>query len=183
MNTKMSKLALAIGALVMAGGAMAATDTAPITAEVIAPIAIAKATDLSFGNLAAGNGVVTVATDSARTKTGGTIGLVLTGSTPTAAKFNVTGQGDQTFSIVTGASTTTLTSEAGGSTPMAFTLITESIPGVGAAATVGKVTGTDATGTMLSGAATIYAGGALTVAADQTPGSYTGTVSVAVEYN
>lgn len=182
MNKQMSKLALAIGALVMAGGAMAATDTAPITAEVIAPIAINKVTDLSFGNLAAGNGVVTVATNSTRGATGGTIGLVMTGSTPTAAKFNVTGQGDQTFSIVTEASSIKLTSTAEGSTPMVFALITESIAGADANAT-NKTTGTSDTGTMLAGAATIYAGGALTVAADQTPGSYTGTVSVAVEYN
>ena len=182
MNTKMSKLALAIGALVMAGGVMAADATAPIKAEVIAPIAITKVTDLSFGNLAAGNGVVTVATDSARGATGGTIGLVMTGSTPTAAKFNVTGQGTQTFGIVTTASSTELTSVEAGSSPMPFTLITESIAGADATAT-NKTVGTSATGTMLAGAATIYAGGALTVAAAQTPGSYTGTVSVSVEYN
>ena len=177
----MSKLALAIGALVMAGGAMAATDTANITAEVIAPIAIAKATDLSFGNLAAGNGVVTVATNSARTADG-SLALVTTGSTPTAAKFNVTGQGVQTFSIVTTGSSSELTSVAAGSTPMVFALITESIAGADATAT-NKTTGTSATGTMLAGAATIYAGGALTVAADQTPGAYTGTVSISGEYN
>ena len=177
----MSKLALAIGALVMAGGAMAATDAAPITAQVIAPIAIAKVTDLSFGNLAAGNGVVTVATNSARTA-GGALALVTTGSAPTAAKFNVTGQGVQTFSIVTTTSSTELTSVAVGSTPMPFALITESIAGVAGAAT-NKTTGTSATGTMAAGAATIYAGGALTVAADQTPGAYTGTVSISVEYN
>ena len=181
MNTKMSKLALAIGALVMAGGAMAADATAPITAEVIAPIAITKVTDLSFGNLAAGNGVVTVATDSTRAAAG-PLALVTTGSTPTAAKFNVTGQGAQTFSIVTTASSTELASVAVGSSPMPFALITESIPGADATATK-KTTGTSVTGTMLTGAATIYAGGALTVAAAQTPGSYTGTVSVSVEYN
>lgn len=176
----MNKLALAIGALVMAGGAMAATDTATMAAEVISPIVIAKVVNLDFGNLAIGNGAVTVATNGDRTAAG-TLPLVVFGSTPTAAKFNVTGQGVQTFSISTAASTTELTGPAL-STPMAFTLITEALAGAGTAAT-NKITGTSATGVLSAGAATIYAGGTVVVAADQAAGTYAGTVSVTVEYN
>lgn len=180
MNTKMNKLALAMGALVMAGGAMAATDSATIAAEVIVPIAVANVVDLDFGNLAIGNGAVTVATNGVRTAAGA-LPLVVFGSAPTAAKFNVTGQGAQTFSISTAGTSTVLTGPPE-STAMTFTLITEALAGVDAAAT-NKITDTAATGALFEGGATIYAGGTVVVAAAQAAGTYAGTVAVTVEYN
>lgn len=176
----MSKLALAIGALVMAGGAMAIdtnSTTATMTAEVITPLTVAKNTDLVFGNLVAGNGSVTLATGGARTKTGDTP-LIVLGSAPTAAKFTVTGQGAQTFAISTAGTSTTL---EGAGAPMAFTLITESIAGEVVPTPV--ATGTAGTGVLLAGKATIYAGGTVVVAAAQVAGTYTGTVAVSVDYN
>lgn len=81
MNTKFSKLALAIGALVMAGGAMAATDTANlgVGATVENACAIGAGT-LGFGTLAlevnAGLGTVTAANHNA--DSGATISIVCT---------------------------------------------------------------------------------------------------------
>jgi hypothetical protein len=180
MSKSMNKLALAVGALMVVGSAIAETTTATIGATVIAPIGIAQGTGLVFGNLAAGNGTVTVSTNSARVANG-TLTQMSTGVTPVAARFDVTGQGTQTFSISYTGTSSELTGPTGAD-PMAFTLITESIPGAAATAT-NKVSGTAATGALLNGAATIFAGGAVTVAGLQTPGSYTGTVSVSVDYN
>lgn len=180
MNKQMSKLALAIGALVMAGGAMAAdtnSTSASVTAEVITPLTIAKDTDLVFGNLVAGNGTVTLPTSGVRTKTGDTP-LIVLGSSPTAAKFTVTGQGAQTFAITTTGTSATLT---GVGDPMVFTLISESVAGAGAANAVAS--GAASTGTLLAGKATIYAGGSVVVAANQAAGSYGGSVAISVDYN
>lgn len=181
MSKSMNKLALAVGALMVVGSAIAETTTATIGATVIAPIGIAQGAGLVFGNLAAGNGTVTVSTNSARVANG-TLTQMSTGVTPVAARFDVTGQGTQTFSISYTGTSSELTSGAAGAIAMPFTLITESIPGAAATAT-NKVSGTAATGALLNGAATIFAGGAVTVASLQTPGSYTGTVSVSVDYN
>lgn len=184
MNTKMSKLVVAMAAMVMAGGVWAAdtnTASASATAEVITPITVAKNADLVFGNLVAGNGNVTVSTDGTRTKTGSTA-LVATGSSPTAAKFTVSGQGSQTFSISTSGTSTQLSTGGGTPSTMAFTLILDALSGLDAAAQ-DVTSGVDATGTLSNGKATIYAGGTVAVGASQAAGTYTGAISVTVDYN
>lgn len=81
MNTKLNKLALVIGAMVMAGSAMAATDTANLAvgATVENACAISGGT-LAFGTLAlevnAGLGTVTAANHDA--DSGTTISIVCT---------------------------------------------------------------------------------------------------------
>lgn len=154
------------------------TASASATAEVLQPIAVVKGADLVFGNLVAGNGDVTVATDGARTKTGGTV-LPTGGSAATAARFDVSGTGNNGFSIDYTGSDSVLTS---GSDTMAIDWITE------VAATQTPTGKTDATtdatsGTLTSGAAYIYVGGKLTVDANQPAGTYTGTVQVTLAYN
>lgn len=54
MNTTMNKLALAMGALVMAGGAMAGTDTATLTAtaSIDKACVVGTPTTMAFGSLA-----------------------------------------------------------------------------------------------------------------------------------
>lgn len=49
-----------------------AADNASATAVVLQPIAVTKSADLVFGNVVAGNGVVTLATDGTRSKSGTT---------------------------------------------------------------------------------------------------------------
>lgn len=55
MNTKMTKLALALGALVMTGGVWAATtydtSTMAVSAAIVAECAVANGGGISFGNL------------------------------------------------------------------------------------------------------------------------------------
>jgi spore coat protein U-like protein len=83
MNTKMSKLALAIGALVMAGGAMAATDTAnlAVTATVVNNCAIGPGT-LAFGSTlsrAVNSGLGTAGTTAnVNADSGATVSIICT---------------------------------------------------------------------------------------------------------
>jgi hypothetical protein len=177
-----SRLALTLGlaALAVTPPALSADNaTASATAVVLTPMAVSKNADLVFGSVVAGNGVVTVATDGTRTRAGTAV-LPTGGSTPAAARFDVTGTGASTFSIDYTGSDTTLSDGASGT--MAIDWITEAVT---TTTPTGKIDGsTDAaTGTLASGAAYIYVGAALTVGAAQTAGTYTGNVKVTVAYN
>lgn len=181
-HTKISLLVagiLTIGATIPSASIAANSDTATVTATILTPIAVAKATDMNFGYILPNTtGTVTLATDGARTASGPSL---VAGITPTAAKFNVTGDGTATFSIAYTGSDTVLTS---GANTMAIDFITEAISGAAGAATGKTATGTDATtGTLDGGAAVIYAGGQLSVDAAQVAGVYTGNLVVTVAYN
>ncbi len=182
MNTKISQLVLALGALVMAGSAMAVdstTATADVSATVLIPLKIVKVTDLAFGNVVGGNGVVTVSTLGARTKAGGA--AFVGSSTPTAASFTVTGEGTSTFGISYTGSSTVLTNTTGvGGETMAIGWITEA---VATTATGATTVAQDSTGTLASGSAKIFSGAALTVDNFQVAGAYTGSLVVTVAYN
>ena len=181
MNHKqLSKLALALGAMVMAGGAMAADNaTATVSAQVITPISISKDADMNLGNLVAGNGDVTLSPNGTRAASGTT--LSTSGAGLTAAEFTVTGEGANTFSIAYTGSSSTLatTAEGTGTKTMPFAYITE----------VGDATAKTATdlnpteGTLVEGTLKIFAGAKVTVAADQVPGAYTGSLKITVAYN
>lgn len=177
MSTKMTKLVLAMGAMVMAGGAMAATASAPASAVVIAPIAVSKAANLSFGNFAPGSGgTVTVNTDGTRTGSGVILSAV-NGTALGAAKFDVTGTGAATYSVAYTGSSVSLASTETPEDTMVYAMCSALTP----AATC---SGTVSTGTLTSGAQSIYVGGTLTVGATQAVhADYTGTVAVVVEYN
>ena len=169
---------LLLGAAGMRAVQAADNATASATAVVLQPIAVTKSADLVFGNVVAGNGNVTVATDGTRTKTG--TAVLPSGVSPVAARFDVTGTGANTFSIDYTGSDTVLT-DASANT-MAVDWITEA---VATTTPTGKTDpATDATtGTLTSGAAYIFVGGKLTVGAAQAAGTYTGVVKVTVAYN
>lgn len=152
--------------------------TASATAVVLQPIAVTKAADLVFGNLVAGNGTVTLATDGTRTRSG--TAVLPTGVAAAAARFDVTGEGANTFSIDYTGSDSVLT-DASANT-MAVNWITEAVT---TATPTGKTNeNTDATtGTLSAGAAYIYVGAKLTVGGAQAAGTYTGVVKVTVAYN
>jgi len=181
-NFKQQALRLALISTFALGGAtigsysFAAADTAVATGTVIVPIAIAKTVDLSFGKFAPGaGGTVTVSTSGARTVSGVIPSTI--GSTITAARFNVTGEANATYSIShSGTAALTNTTGAGAET-MALTKYSD--------LTAGNATsGTAASGTLSAGGAqSIYVGGQLAVDAAQVAGVYTGTVIVTVEYN
>ena len=151
------------------------TATAAATASVIAPIAVTKATDLSFGKFAPGvGGSVTISTSGARTVTGVIPSTI--GSTLSAAKFDVTGDASATYSITHSGSTVLTNTTGVGAETMTLAKFSDLTAG-------NAISGNVASGTLTGGAESIYVGGSLTVAANQVPGSYTGTVTVLVEYN
>lgn len=152
----------------------AASATTTSTATVIEPIAITKAADLVFGDFAPGaGGTVTVATDGGRAASGPILSTA--GATPTAAKFDVTGDADATYSI---SYTAAASLSDGAATPntMALSVFSDLTAG-------GATSGTVSSGTLTGGAQSIYLGGELTVDAAQVAGTYTGDVTVTVEYN
>lgn len=151
----------------------AAAETTTATATVITPIAITKAADLVFGSFArGGGGTVTVSTSGARTASGTILSTV--GSTPTAAQFDVTGEGTSTYSI-DWSGVSVLTDSVSTET-MALTKTSDLTAG-------NAISGEVTSGTLTAGAQSIYLGGVLTVGAAQAAGVYTGNVTVTVEYN
>lgn len=164
------KLAAATAALACAPLAIAANTSASSTGTVVQPIAISKAADLVFGKFAAvTGGSITVSTSGARSVTGAVIGM---SGTPAAAKFDVTGEPDATYSINLVAPATL----DSGSDTMAFAVTSD-------LTAANTTSGTVSTGTLTGGAQSIYVGGTLTVASAQAPGTYTGNVVATVEYN
>ncbi|MFL6709612.1 MAG: DUF4402 domain-containing protein [Massilia sp.] len=172
-GVKLALLAgLFTGAVLSMPGAHAANATANATSTVVAPIAIVKAADLSFGKFAATTGgSVTISTTGVRTNTPGVVQIG--GGTLSAARFDVTGETDATFSI---AITSSPTLSAGGGNTMAFATVSDLTAG-------NTVTGNVTSGTLTLGSQSIYVGGILTVGLAQAAGTYTGSVTATVEYN
>lgn len=110
MNTKMNKLALAIGALVMAGGAMAgASGTAPIgvNAVIVNECSVGNVLPLAFGTLSMLNNGAQSATASDSTG-GGTFDAICTDAAPTPKlKFTSANTGATTDFRLVGADTST----------------------------------------------------------------------------
>lgn len=157
-----------------ASNSFAADATTTSTATVIEPIAITKSVDLVFGKFAPGaGGTVTVATDGSRTASGPI--LSTSGSSPTAAKFDITGDNDATYSITwSGVTELTHTDTV---TTMALTRISD-------LTAAGTTSGEVSSGTLSStGTQSVYLGGKLTVGASQLAGDYSGNVTITVEYN
>ncbi|WP_203301136.1 DUF4402 domain-containing protein [Marinobacter sediminum] len=162
--------------LLAPGFTSAADDSATASANVIAPIQITKTADLAFGDFAPGlGGTVTVATNGARTATG--VILSTGGTTPTAARFDVVGQSNATYSITYSGDTQLTNTTGGGGETMLLTRISD-LTGTG------TIAGEVSSGTLgVTGTQSIYLGGSLVVASTQASGSYQGTITVTVEYN
>jgi Domain of unknown function (DUF4402) len=179
MNTKLTKLVLAIGATMMAAGALAADNaTATATATVLAPVAVSKSADLSFGNFAATGsaGSVTIKTDGSRVGSSVFLSAVNTVAL-SAAKFDVTGSGASTYTIDYTGSDSALASTGTPADTMAYTMCS-------ALTAAASCSGTVISGTLTAGAQSIYVGGVLTVGAAQAAHTdYTGTIKVTVAYN
>ena len=165
---------VAIGAFGASNSFAAKGADSNSSATVIVPIEITKKTDLVFGKFAPGaGGDVTVATDGARTTTGPI--LSVSGATPTAAKFDVTGDNDSTYGI-TWSGVAELTN-SGSTETMLLTKISDLTAG-------GATSGETSSGTLSgTGAQSIYLGGPWAVGASQADGNYIGDVTATVEYN
>lgn len=167
--------AVVLGSTGLVGNAYAASATSTATGTVITPIAITAPVVLSFGKFSSrASGTIKVDTNNAITVTGGV--LSGTGATATAAKFDVTGDGSNTYSITHSGAAALMKDGLTSVNDMALAKVSAL---TAASGTTGNVT----SGTLTSGAQSIYVGGTLTVAASQLAGTYTGAVTVAVEYN
>jgi len=142
-----------------------ASATANASATIVPAITISKTADLQFGLIVAGpGGTVLIGTDSSRS-VNGPAGLTNASFPVSAASFTVSGQANLAFSIslptsatLTGPSSASMTVNAFSSNP-------------------------SGSGTIGSGGTLAFAvGGTLTVGAAQTPGAYTGTFTVTVNY-
>jgi hypothetical protein len=172
---RMLAATVSLTAALASGGSQAATATANASANVLIPMTAAKVTDLNFGKIVEGNGTVTLNTSGARTKSGAT--AIPTDATASAAEFHLTGDTTNSFAI-------TFTNPATLTGPAASTMATTWFWEVTAtASSTGLTSGTPATANLTAGAAEIYVGGTVTVGVGQTPGTYTGTLMLSVDYN
>ncbi|WP_167239562.1 DUF4402 domain-containing protein [Massilia genomosp. 1] len=168
-------LAILIAGLGLGAPAHAAQATAVAGGTVITPLVIAQAAPLAFGSFAAAaGGTITVSTSGARTVSGV---VAMSGSATTAARFNITGEPNSTYTI-THSGTVALTNTTGSGNETMTLAKFSNLTGLDA-------TSGDATSGTLSagGAQSLYVGGTLTVAANQVPGVYAGDVVATVEYN
>ena len=143
-----------------------ASADAAVNAEIVSPISITNVSALNFGRIigTTAGGDVTIAATSAGTRTSTATDLLAPSGTVNAAKFQVTASDSYTYKItipdidLTGATT----SETMGVT------FTNSLGSTG-------LTGTGS-------AEDLYLGGTLTVGANQSEDTYSGTVTVTVAY-
>lgn len=168
-SIKLIILVIVCGAFASTGFAQSVSASATVSATIIAPLAIARVTDLDFGNVAVGSlvGTVVITPAGARSVTGSCQLSATNPGSVTAAAFAITGQGSYTYGI-------TLPSAA------------TSITGSGAAMSVDTyLSNPGSTGTLTSGSQTINVGGTLHVAGNQTAGLYTlaSGLTVSVFYN
>lgn len=157
------------------GVSFAATATSTTTGVVILPLTITTVQNLNFGKfmsgVAAAAGTVVVDTANGQTVTGGVTSTTALAAFAKTATFTVTGEPTATYAITYPAQTT--------------------LTGTGTAMTIGTFTNAVDVGTVALGVGTLPASGpqvlsvgaTLTVGANQTAGSYTGSLDVAVNYN
>lgn len=147
-------------------GSASASSSATSSARIVQPLEIVKQADLSFGNMASGipAGKVSIATNGARTATGG-ITLISAGSVSSAASFDIQGYPDAAFSIVLPNS---ISIQSGNKSMV----VKDFVSSLGSASSLDG-----------QGSATLNIGASLTVSAKQSQGLYSGTFDVVVAYN
>ena len=162
----------------VAGGALAAPAQAAdypgtATAAVVRPNTLIKTNDLDFGTLVSGpaGGTATIDPVTGARSTSGGVNPV--GAGQQRAVFQ--GTGGFLLLFVSGSNAVTLTRAGGGS--MSATL-SRAVSTSG-----GGITLLGPSATLFpSGVQTYYVGGTLTVPANQTPGDYSGTFTLTVNY-
>jgi len=169
-----STLAVMAG-MASAAAAQASSDTASVSATIIRPISITKATDMAFGTIVRPASSSTVSLSTANAVTG--VVTVGNASTRTAAVFNVAGEGGQTYTI---SETPTLSGPGGA---LALTLV-KAVSGSGATISTTGPGGTGVLGSTLgnAGAATLTYGASFTIDETTATGAYTGSLVVTVNY-
>lgn len=130
-------------------------------------IAIQNTQGLAFGSFVAGSGgTITVSTSGGRSASGGV--FLIPSSTSSAAQFTVTGDANATYTIqLPGNDFVKLT---GPGSDMVINDFTSSPSGAAGQLSAG-------------GSQTLLVGGRLNVASGQSPGNYSGSFTVIVDYN
>jgi hypothetical protein len=148
------------------------TATTTGAGTIIQGVAIHKDRDLEFGAMVAsassGTCVITAASTTTRSATGGVTLTDQGGLTPASAQFTVTGNPNFTYTITLPTSVTITNQTSGNGETMTITDMTKSNNGP-------QLNG--------QGTETWWAGGTLNVGADQVAGRYTGTFDVGVAYD
>jgi hypothetical protein len=148
--------------------AHAETGTGQATTSIVSPLSLVNTAPLAFGNLVPSttSGTATVSVTGALTTTGGVISA---GGTVSAASFTgVSGDAPPVVKIIGPPATITLNRVGGGASMTISNFVVEGGTG---ARNVGK-----------NAVFTFRVGGQLNVGANQTPGVYTGSFNVTVDY-
>jgi len=155
--------------------AQASTSSTSATATIVVPLSLGLARDLDFGTIIPGATQGTVSVNPAtgvRTPSGG---VTLVNSIYGAALFNITGTKNRNYTIKFTNKSITIKNTANTNIKMTVNLFTSDLPSNG--------NGTYTSSYDATGKASFHVGGTLAVAANQAPGSYTGTFDVEVNYN
>lgn len=169
---------LMVGAAAYAA-ANSASDTAAVSATIVRPITVTKTQDLAFGTIvkpSSGSALVTLtaASSPVRTVVGGDA-IALASTTPTDAKFTVSGEGGQLFTLVIDPSIVMTNTAASGGT---LTVTTSNDAGCTTMCTLSGALGDVANGTL-----SYNVGGSFTVLNTTNTGKYTGSVMSTATYN
>ena len=174
------KLRIALGAAVAAlaatSAANAATATAAASANIVAPGALTSTRDLNFGTIArpttgAGNNTITVLSQlnpATPGLSGGGDGSIPIPGQGQAAIFHLIGSPGQTYTV--------------GASDLSFSGAGTNLTAIGAespAASSGSVVGTLPAG----GVADLYIGGHFTISPTTAVNTYTGTLSLTINFN
>ena len=159
-NKKLLLIAgVAMASIGISTSAIAAQTTGSATATVLAPITIANASALEFGDIdVTGGGTITISA------AGVSSGSLTSVGTQSAGTFNLTGQSGATFSVVI-AKVTDLLNGANDLVLSAFTHDAGPTP------------------TMIGGAITLGVGATITADGSEPAGAYAATYTVDVDYN
>lgn len=154
---------LFLGTAILPIAAHAANVSADAGAKIVAPLQISNSTALYFGTIAPS--LTTADTVVVAPSGSKSCGAELTCLTDdhTAAAFNVTGEANASYTI---------------DLPSSITISN----GAGGTMTVDNFAGSKSNGTLVSGQDNFTVGGSLGVSANQATGEYTGTFTVAVNY-
>lgn len=151
-------------------GAGSSSLVGNIRAKVIRPIDITKTADLQFGGVtrpSTGSGSITLTPAGVASVTGNNVRRMASPS-PTAAAFTVTGEGGQAVTVSV-PSTFTLSGSAGSVTA------TTSSTGSGAQVLSGSIGS--------AGTVQVKVGGTIPLSSSTAVGTYSGTLTVTVQYN
>jgi hypothetical protein len=148
------------------------------TAELVWSLTATNTTPLDFGEISYSGLAGTVPMSSAGVRTATGTGIYPVSTEPgTAARFDIAGTADETYTFTLPATITVSIPGGGATRSMVIDHFVTKIDAASEAAYTVPVTGT-----LSSGQSTVLVGGRLNVGVDQEIGIYTGTYTVIIDY-